>query len=81
MCKHLVRPRAEPKKFAATAVLINALVIVHEVLHVGWFATKGIFTPVALLFILHLLVDAMLLKLLVAEPGIQPPILKDVQPS
>ena len=70
--------RAEPKKFLATTVLINSLLLVHEILHVQWFATRGYFTPVALLFVLHFLLDMMLLKLLVKDPGIQPPILKDV---
>jgi hypothetical protein len=54
------------------------LVIVHEILHTGWFTIRGYFLPVGFVFVMHFIIDAMLLKLFLSDPGILLPIVKNV---
>ena len=62
--------RAQTKKAVLTLLLIQCCVVLHEILHLGWFSTRHQFTSVFLLLVCQFLNFYSYIFIVTGQPGI-----------
>jgi hypothetical protein len=69
-CMRLPMLRAQTKKAIFTLVLIQASIVLHEVLHLGWFSTQHYFGYIGALIVLQFVNFYSYIWITTTQPGI-----------